>query len=185
MVAIILLIGAVSGAHLNPAVTVAFALRRDFHWRRAPGYVLAQLTGSIAACALLHGLFGGHHDLGASHPGAGFAGGQAFLIEALLTLGLIPTVLGTASTPQNIGSLSAFAVGAYIIAAGQWAGPVSGASMNPARSLGPALITGDYHDLWIYLAGPAAGLIMAVAAATILRGPGGDPDATTAASGKL
>ena len=183
--AVILFMGAVSGAHLNPVVSLAFALRRDFSGRRVPGYVAAQLVGATAACALLKGVFGGHPDFGASHPGVGFTSSQALVVETLLTLGLVSTILGTASTAQNIGPLSAFGVGAYIILAGLWASPVSGASMNPARSIGPAVITGNYRDLWIFVAGPLAGALLAVGAAFILRGAGGGPSGTTAAQGTL
>lgn len=177
--------GTVSGAHLNPVVTLAFALRRDFHWRRVPGYLTAQLAGAVLACAMLRATFGGDLDLGASHAGPGFNSGQALVIEALLTLGLVSTILGTASTAQNIGALSAFGFGAYIVLAGLWASPVSGASMNPARSFGPAVVNGDFTDLWIYLAGPVIGAVAAVGAAWLLRGPGGGPSGTTAAQGIL
>ena len=177
--------GAVSGAHLNPVVTLAFAMRHDFHWRRVPGYVAAQIAGAVLACVVLRVTFGGHLDFGASHPGAGFGSGQAAVVEALLTLGLVSTILGTASTAQNIGPLSAFGVGAYIILAGLWASPVSGASMNPARSVGPALVNGDYTDLWIYLAGPVLGALAAVGVGWVLRGPGGGPSGTHAAQGTL
>ena len=183
--AVILFMGAVSGAHLNPVVTLAFTLRRDFHWRRVPGYLTAQVIGAAAACLMLRVTFGAHLDFGASHPGTGFTSGQAFIVEAVLTLGLVSTILGTASTAQNIGALSAFGVGAYIVLAGLWASPVSGASMNPVRSLGPALVSGNFTDLWIYLAGPTTGAVIAVGAAWILRGPGGGISGTTAAQGKL
>ncbi len=183
--AVILFMGAVSGAHLNPVVTLAFALRRDFHWRRVPAYLAAQVVGAVLACVLLRVTFGAHLDFGASHPGPGFTSGQAFVVEAVLTLGLVSTILGTASTAQNIGALSAFGVGAYIILAGLWASPVSGASMNPVRSLGPALVSGDFTDLWIFLAGPILGALVAVGAAWILRGPGGGISGTAAAQGKL
>jgi aquaporin Z len=185
VLAVILFMGAVSGAHLNPVVSVAFALRGDFQWRRVPGYVLAQLVGATLACALLRGTFGTQGQLGATVAGAGFTSGQALVIEALLTLGLVSTILGTASTAQNIGPLSALGVGSYIVLAGLWASPVSGASMNPARSFGPDLIRADFHDFWIYLAGPLAGALLAVAAAYILRGPGGGPSGSRAAQGTL
>ena len=102
-----------------------------------------------------------------------------------MTLGLVSVILGTASTAQNIGSLSAFGVGAYIVLAGLWAGPVSGASMNPARSLGPAIAGGDLAGVWVYLLGPLAGSLLAVGAAYILRGPSGGPSGTRAAQGTL
>jgi len=157
VLAVILFMGAVSGAHLNPVVSIAFALRQDFQWRRVPGYILAQIAGAGAACLLLRALFGTTGALGATLPGAGFTSTQAFVVETLLTLGLVSTILGTASSAQNIGPLSAVGVGAYIVLAGLWASPVSGASMNPARSLGPALVSGDVHALWVYLVAPLVG----------------------------
>lgn len=180
---VILFMGAVSGAHLNPVVSLAFALRRDFQWRRVPGYVAAQLAGGVLACVFLRALFGTFAQLGATRAGPGFTSWQAFLIEAVLTLGLVSTILGTASTAQNVGPLAALAVGGYIALAGLWASPVSGASMNPARSLGPDLVRGQFDGLWPYLLGPLLGALLAVAFAYVLRGPGGDPAARKAAQG--
>lgn len=185
VLAVILFMGAVSGAHLNPIVTIAFALRRDFQWRRVPGYVLAQVVGALLAAVVLRVAFGDLAHLGATLPGPGFTAIQAFVVEAVLSLGLVSTVLGTASSAQNLGSLSALGVAAYIALAGLWASPVSGASMNPARSLAPALISGDHHDLWIYLTAPLLGALAAVGAAFILRGPGGGPKGSQAAQGTL
>lgn len=183
VMAVILSMGAVSGAHLNPVVSVAFALRRDFQWLRVPGYVSAQLAGGVLACLFLRALFGTAGNLGATRPGPGFTSTQAFLIETVLTLGLVSTILGTASTAQNVGPLAALGVGGYIVLAGLWASPVSGASMNTVRSLAPDLVRGDLHGLWPYLLGPLLGSLLAVAFAHILRGPGGDPAAVTAAQG--
>jgi aquaporin Z len=185
VLAVILFMGAVSGAHLNPVVSIAFALRRDFQWRRVPGYVLAQLLGALLAAWVLRLTFGNVAHLGSTLPGSGFTTTQAFVTEALLTLGLVSTILGTASTAQNLGPLSALGVAGYIALAGLWASPVSGASMNPARSLGPAFISGDLHDLWIYLIAPLLGALAAVIAAVALRGPGGDPGGIRAAQGTL
>lgn len=183
--AIILFMGAVSGAHLNPVVSLAFAMRGDFLWRRVPGYVVAQLAGAALACLSLKAIVGSSGALGATLPGSGFTSTQAFAMEALLTLGLVSTILGTASTAQNIGPLASIGVGSYIVLAGLWSSPVSGASMNPARSLGPALVRGDFHDIWVYLAGPFVGALVAVIAAYVLRGPGGGPSGTRAAQGTL
>jgi aquaporin Z len=182
---VILYMGAVSGAHLNPAVTFAFALRGDFPWRRVPGYVLTQLVAASAAVLLLRVLFGDVGGLGATLPGDGFTDLQAVVIELLLTLGLVSVILGTASTAQNVGPLSALAVGGYIVLAGLWSSPVSGASMNPARSFGPALVGGDFSAYWIYLVGPLVGAAIAVGVAFLLRGRGGDPGGLAAARGDL
>jgi aquaporin Z len=183
--AIILFMGAVSGAHLNPAVTLAFSLRGDFPWRRVPGYVLVQLAGAVLACLFLWGAYGKVGMLGATVPGAGLANWQAMATEGVLTLGLVSTILGTASQAQNVGALSAVAVGGYIVLAGFWASPLSGASMNPARSLGPDLVLGHFGHLWPYLVGPPLGAAVAVAFAWILRGRGGDPGGVAAARGRL
>ena len=185
VMAIILSMGAVSGAHLNPAVTIAFGLRRDFPWRRVPGYLLTQIAGATLACLFLWALFGKVGMLGATEPGSGIAAWQAFLIELALTVGLVGTILGTASRAQNVGSLSAVAVGGYIILAGLWSSPISGASMNPARSLAPDLVLGRFSNLWLYFAGPTAGAVIAVGIAWLLRGPGGDSGGRAAARGTL
>lgn len=181
---VILFMGAVSGAHLNPVVSVAFALRRDFQWRRVPGYLAAQVAGAVLACLLLRATFGTVGNVGATLPKPGFNDGQTLVIEVVLTLGLLSTILGTASTAQNVGPLAALAVGGYIILAGLWASPVSGASMNPARSLAPDIIRGNVSGLWPYLLGPLGGALLAVAVAYVLRGPGGDPKARQAAQGQ-
>ena len=181
---IIYFMGTVSGAHLNPAVTLAFAVRRNFPWRRVPGYLIAQAAGGIAAALFLRAMFGLAGDLGATEPGSGVTGPQALAMEVLLTAGLVNTVLGTASGARNIGSNGAIAVGAYIALAGLWAAPVSGASMNPVRSLAPDLVRGDFNTAWVYLIGPLAGAMIAVGFEWILKGP---PTATgtIAAQGTL
>jgi len=185
VMAVILFMGAVGGAHLNPVVSIAFALRHDFPWRRVPGYILAQLLGATLACLFLWAMFGRAGALGATEPGAGVTDVQAMLIEVVLTVGLVSTILGTASRAQNVGPLSAIAVGGYIALAGLWSSPVSGASMNPARSFAPDLVLANFSHYWAYLVGPAAGALIAVAFAVILRGRGGDDAAIRAAQGTL
>ncbi len=182
---IILFMGNVSGAHLNPVVSIAFAARGDFPWRRVPGYIVAQLIGSVIACLFLFFTFGKVGTFGATLPGAGINDFQALLIEILLTLGLVSTILGTASKAQNVGPLSAIAVGGYIILAGLWASPISGASMNPARSFGPQLILLNFDHFWLYVLGPIIGGLIAVGFAYILRGRGGDVGGIKAAQGTL
>lgn len=185
VLAVILFMGAVSGAHLNPAVSLAFALRRDFAWKRVPGYIAAQLVGGVLAAALLRVTCGNIGQLGATLPGHGFHAGQAFVIEVVLTVGLVSTILGTASSAQNLGALSALGVSAYIALAGLWSSPVSGASMNPARSFAPAIVGGHLADFWVYLTAPFVGAVIAVGIAYVLRGPGGDPGGRKAAQGNL
>ena len=131
VMAIILFMGAVSGAHLNPAVSLAFALRGDFPWKRLPGYIIIQLIGATLACLFLLAVFGNVEHLGATLPGAGYHDWQALLMETVLTVGLVSVILGTASAAQNVGAVAAIGVGGYIALAGLWAAPVSGVSMNP------------------------------------------------------
>jgi aquaporin Z len=172
VLAVILFMGAISGAHLNPAVSIAFATRGDFPWLRVPGYIIAQLVGATLACLLLKALFGNAGMLGATEPGSGSTVWQAVIMEFVLTAGLMSTILGTSSKAQNLGPISAFGVGAYIILAGLWASPISGASMNPARSFGPDLVLWNFSNYWIYIVGPIAGALLAVGIAYILRGRG-------------
>ena len=182
---IILFMGAVSGAHLNPAVSLAFALRGDFPWKRLPGYIIVQLIGATLACLFLLAVFGNVEHLGATLPGAGYHDWQALLMEAALTAGLVSVILGTASAAQNVGAIAALGVGGYIALAGLWAAPVSGVSMNPARSFGPALVGTDFTSYWVYVVGPIAGAMIAVGCAIVLRGSGGTSISRAAGSGVL
>ena len=185
VLAIIMFMGAVSGAHLNPAVSIAFALRGDFPWRRVPAYILMQLAGASLAALVLHEIIKVSARFGSNYVASGFSGWQAYLMEALLTMGLVSVILGTASGAQAVGAIAALGVGSYIALAGLWGAPVSGASMNPARSLGPALVLGDWTAWWAYLAGPVAGGVIAVGFAYVLRGRGGGEASTRAAQGTL
>jgi aquaporin Z len=185
VLAIILFMGAVSGAHLNPGVSLAFAVRGDFPWKRVPGYIIVQLLGATLACLFLLAVFGNIQHLGATLPGPGYHDWQAFLMEIALTGVLLSVILGTASAAQNVGAIGALGVGGYIALAGLWSAPVSGTSMNPARSFGPALVSGDWTAYWVYIAGPLIGAAIAVGCAMILRGRGGDPISHAAGSGVL
>jgi aquaporin Z len=185
VMAIILFMGAVSGAHLNPGVSLAFALRGDFPWKRVPGYIVVQLLGATLACLFLLAVFGNVEHLGATLPGPGYHDWQALLMEIALTGVLVSVILGTASAAQNVGTVGALGVGGYIALAGLWAAPVSGASMNPARSFGPALVSGYWTSYWVYVVGPLVGMLIAVGCAVILRGRGGDPISHAAGSGVL
>ena len=185
VMAIILFMGKVSGAHLNPAVSVAFSLRGDFPWRRVPGYIVVQLLGATLACLFLHAVINVSATYGSNYPAAGYSAGDAFLMEGVLTLGLVSVILGTASGAQNIGIFGAIGVGAYIALAGLWGSPISGTSMNPARTLGPDLVGTDFTSYWVYVAGPLAGAVLAVGAAWVLRGAGGGRAGSAAAQGDL
>ena len=185
VMAMILFMGGVSGAHFNPVVSVGFAMRGDFPWKRVPGYVVAQLIGSIAAVLFLRATLGNIGGLGVTEPGPGITASTALIFEAVLTLGLLSTILGTASGAQNIGVFGAIGVGFYIALAGLWSAPISGASMNPTRSLGPMIVSGNYHDWWVYIVGPFVGGVLAVGCAWILRGRGGGIRGRMAAQGDV
>jgi aquaporin Z len=185
VMAIILFMGKVSGAHLNPAVSVAFALRRDFQWRRVPGYIIAQLAGATLAALVLHAIINVSAMYGSNYPAHGYSDMAAFWMELLLTTGLVSVILGTASGAQNVGIFGALGVGGYIALAGLWGSPISGASMNPARTFGPDLASTTFTGYWVYIAGPLAGAVVAVALAFVLRGAGGGQSGSGAAQGDL
>ena len=185
VMAIIMFMGKVSGAHLNPAVSVAFSLRGDFPWRRVPGYIIVQLAGATVAALFLRWVIDVSAKYGSSYPAGGYGAWQALLMEAVLTLGLVSVILGTASGAQNIGIFAALGVGGYIALAGLWGSPISGASMNPARTFGPDLVGTTFTYYWVYVVGPLLGAVIAVGLAYVLRGPGGGRSGSAAAQGAL
>lgn len=166
---IIFFMGTISGAHLNPAVTLAFAVRGNFPWRRVPGYIVAEVLGAVLAALFLNAMYGGILN-GANEPTPDVSPLVAILTEAVLTLGLVSVILGTASGARNVGINGAIAVGAYIGLVSVWGAPVTGASMNPARSLAPMLVGGDLSNYYIYLIGPLVGAMIAVGFEYILKG---------------
>jgi aquaporin Z len=185
VMAVILFMGKVSGAHLNPAVSVAFALRSDFPWRRIPGYLAVQLAGAALAAWFLQAILHVSSMHGSTYPAVGRSPVDAMLMEAVLTLGLISVILGTASGAQQVGLFGAIGVGSYIALAGLWGSPISGASMNPARTFGPDLVSVDFSSFWVYVVGPLAGTVLAVGVAYVLRGRGGGRAGSLAAQGSL
>jgi len=185
VMAVILFMGKVSGAHLNPVVTLAFSLRSDFPWRRVPAYLVAQLAGALAAAWFLQAVVGVSAHYGSNYPAAGHSAVSAFLMETVLTLGLVSVILGTASGAQQVGLFGAIGVGGYIALAGLWASPISGASMNPVRTFGPDIVSVDGTSWWVYLAGPLLGAVLAVGMAYLLRGPGGGTTGSLAAQGSI
>lgn len=160
VLAMIYTLGDVSGAHLNPAVTIAFAAARRFSWSEVPRYVAAQTAGAFAASGVLRVLFPADATLGATLP-AGPAT-QSFVLEVILTAMLMFVVLGVSTGAKEKGITAGIAVGAVIALEAMFAGPICGASMNPARSLAPALVSGNLTHLWIYLVAPMIGALIAI-----------------------
>ncbi len=148
-------VGHISGAHFNPAVTVAFALARHLPWRDVPAYVLAQVAGAVSGALTLRLLFADTDSLGATVP-AGSAL-RSLGLEVLLTAVLMFVITAVATDTRAVGQLAAVAIGATVALDALWGGPVSGASMNPARSFGPALVSGTWDAHWVYWLGPLAG----------------------------
>jgi aquaporin Z len=185
VMAVILFMGKVSGAHVNPAVSIGFALRGDFPWPRVPGYVAAQLCGAVLAAWFLQSVIHVSATYGANYPASHYTSFDAFSMEVVLTFGLLSVILGTASGAQNVGLFGAIGVGAYIALAGLWASPISGASMNPARTFGPDLIGAKFTDYWVYVAGPLCGTLAAVGAGFVLRGSGGGRSGSVTAQGTI
>ncbi|QDT15892.1 MIP/aquaporin family protein [Alienimonas californiensis] len=164
-------VGPICGAHLNPAVTVAFALSRRLAWRDVPVYVLAQCLGATAAAFCLVALLGEPADAAVTRPNGAIGVTQigALLVEAGLTCGLMTTVFAVATGPKEKGLLAGLSIGGVVAIEAMAFGPVCGASMNPARSLGPAVATADYGDLWLYLVGPTVGAAAAVPLYRLIR----------------
>jgi aquaporin NIP len=170
ILALIYTFGDVSGAHFNPAVTIAFAAAGRFAWREVPGFLIAQLLGALSACGLLRLLFPAAATLGATLP-AGSAW-QSFVLEVVLTFFLMLVVLSVSTGAKEKGITAGIAVGAVIALEAMFAGPISGASMNPTRSLAPALVSGHLEHLWVYVAAPLLGALLAVPVCCGVRGPG-------------
>lgn len=167
VMAMIYTFGDLSGAHINPAVTLAFAYANKFPWKKVPGYILSQLIGALLASALLWLLFPDHPTLGATLPG--LAIWKVFLLELILTYFLMLVIIHVATGSKEIGSMAAVAIGGVVLLEALFAGPVTGASMNPARSFAPALLSGNMSDLWIYSLAPIGGAILAVISCRIVK----------------
>jgi len=168
IMAMIYAVGHVSGAHFNPAVTVAFALTRHFPWSRAAAYIGAQLVAAIAAAALLRASLGDVAGVGGTAPAGSQA--QSFLWELVLSFFLMFVIMAVATDTRAVGEGAAIAIGGTIALDALVGGPVSGASMNPARSLGPALVAVELGALWIYLVAPPLGAALGALAYQAVRG---------------
>lgn len=167
VMAMIYTLGDVSGAHFNPAVTIAFAAARRLEWGRVAPYIAAQCAGALVASGVLKLLFPASRTLGATLP-AGPAM-QSFVLELLLTAILMFVILNVSTGAKEKGLTAGLVVGAVIGLEAMFAGPICGASMNPARSLAPALVSGDLASLWIYLVGPTLGAVLGVLAFATVR----------------
>jgi glycerol uptake facilitator-like aquaporin len=166
-------------AHFNPATTLAFALRRDMGWVMAGAYWVVQFAAAIGGSLLARAFFGPAGNLAATMPQPGHSW-QAAGFEAIITFGLVLMVLNLANEPKLNGPFVPLAVGAYILAWGTMGGPYDGASMNPARSLGPDVAIGNLSTWWVYLVGPVVGAVVAVGVAYVLRGPAKAQEASAA-----
>jgi MIP family channel proteins len=164
--------GHLSGAHINPAVTIAFALTRHLPPREACAYICAQVAGAVAAALVLLAIWPSRPaDLGATVPGIG--AGSALAYELVMTAFLMFVIMAVATDTRAVGAAAAIAIGGVIGLDALFGGPLTGASMNPARSLGPALVAGRWDDFWVYLAGPVAGAGLGALAYQFVRGESG------------
>jgi len=159
VMAMIYAVGHVSGAHLNPAVTIGFWLSRRLPGKTVVPYIMSQMAGAFAASGLLRLMFT-HPTLGATHPAGSIS--QTFVLETVLTAILMFVILSVVSGPKETGLLAGVAIGGVIALEALFAGPISGASMNPARSLAPAVMSGEIRDVWIYVAAPVLGAVVGV-----------------------
>jgi aquaporin Z len=156
--AMIYTFGSISGAHFNPAVTIAFSLAKLFKWKEVPAYIIAQLAGAFLASLLLKVLFPANETLGATLPAGSPM--QSFILEVVLTFFLMLVILFTSQGSKEVGVMAGIAIGATVLLEAMFAGPICGASMNPARSIAPALVSGNTASLWIYIAAPTIGAML-------------------------
>ena len=161
-------VGHISGAHFNAAVTFAFALTRHFPWPRAFAYWTAQFVGAVAAAALLRASLGNIANVGATYPSG--SDGQSFLWEVVMSAFLMFVILAVATDTRAVGEAAAIAIGGTIGLDAMFGGPISGASMNPMRSLGPGIVAGDLHAIWVYLLAPLVGTAVGGLAYQFVRG---------------
>lgn len=169
VMAMIYAFGEISGAHFNPAVTIAFAVAKKFNWRDVPRYILFQITGAFLAIGILWVLFPESNSFGHTYPAEGFEPYKAFILELLLTFFLMVVIINVSTGSKEIGTMAAIAVGSVILLEAMFAGPMTKASMNPARSLAPAIISGNLKDLWLYLIAPVIGAVLAVLSCKLVK----------------
>ncbi len=169
VMAMIYAFGEISGAHFNPAVTIGFAFAKKFPWKKVPTYIIFQCTGAILAIFLLWFLFPESQTLGETVPADGFPAYKAAILEFLLTFFLMVVIINVSTGSKEIGTMAAIAVGGVILLEAMFAGPMTKASMNPIRSIAPALFTGNFQYLWLYIASPILGAIVAVSSCKLVK----------------
>jgi len=156
-----------SGAHFNPAVTIAFAYAKKFEWKEVPKYILAQVLGAILASLLLWFLFPTSEFLGATIPAIDVY--RAFVLELLLTFFLMVVIINVSTGSKEIGIVAGIAIGGVVLLEAMFAGPITNASMNPARSLAPAIVSGNLQHLWLYIIAPVLGALLAVVSCKLVK----------------
>ena len=159
--------GDISGAHMNPAVTIGFAYAKKFPWKEVPAYVLAQLIGAFLASGILLYLFPESETLGATLPG--LSAMKVFIFEIILTFFLMVVIINVSTGSKEIGVVAGIAIGSIVLLEAMFAGPITGASMNPARSIAPAVVSGNLADLWIYIFAPIIGCLLAVVSCKLVK----------------
>ena len=162
-----MLLGETSGAHFNPAVTIAFAYAKKFDWKEVPKYIIVQVLGALTASLILWYLFPTSEHLGATIPSVDV--GRAFVMELLLTFFLMVVIINVSTGSKEIGIIAGIAVGAVVLLEAMFAGPITNASMNPARSIAPAIVAGKMQHLWMYILAPILGAILAVISCKMVK----------------
>ncbi|WP_108808822.1 MIP/aquaporin family protein [Aquimarina spinulae] len=167
VMAMIYAFGEISGAHFNPAVTIAFAYAKKFEWEEVPKYIIAQCIGAIVASSILLFLFPESEFLGGTLPA--FDDLRAFILETLLTYFLMVVIINVSTGSKETGTMAGIAVGGVVLLEAMFAGPMTNASMNPARSLGPALLSGHWEHQWLYFIAPILGALLAVLTCKLVK----------------
>jgi aquaporin NIP len=167
VMAMIYAFGETSGAHFNPAVTVAFAFAKKFAWKEVPKYITAQILGAFAASLVLWFLFPASETLGATIPTVGVW--RAFVLELLLTFFLMVVIINVSTGSKEMGIIAGIAIGGVVLLEAMFAGPITNASMNPARSIAPNIVSGNIEGLWLYILAPIIGAILAVVSCRLIK----------------
>lgn len=167
VMAMICAFGDISGAHFNPAVSIAFAYAKKFAWKEVPKYIIAQVLGAFAASFVLLFLFPDSELLGSTIPKVDVW--RAFVLELLLTFFLMVVIINVSTGSKEVGMMAGLAIGSVVLLEALFAGPITNASMNPARSLGPNIVSGNVQDLWLYMAAPVLGALLAVVSCKLVK----------------